>query len=323
MFASLEGGKRRPLDRALSGRAFSIDELACAAGAKVLRALRIETDRAESTRVQESELLFKLAQSAICHQINWDFLAERLGSLFDDPSVGAESLRVATARDVDTWLAGYHRPERVKATERAALLRDLGNVILHNYGGKAVNLFISARQQLYGTDGLLKRLDGFQAFREDPLKKKSNILVHEIVRDGVATFLNSEHIAPAIDYHIMRLYLRTGRVVPVHRETMDVLKQDSMPRQRLVTLLREAVSEALRLTALYSNLSIPEVNAFEWQIGREACDRRKPRCSVGNELFNQQFGFFSDACLYSGFCLAYADENWRMLREPDLRKSFY
>lgn len=46
MFASLEGGKRRPLDRALSGRAFSIDELACAAGAKVLRALRIETDRA-------------------------------------------------------------------------------------------------------------------------------------------------------------------------------------------------------------------------------------------------------------------------------------
>ena len=169
----------------------------------------------------------------------------------------------------------------------------------------------------------MERLDWFQAFREDPLKKKSNILVHEIVRDGVATFLDSEHIAPAIDYHIMRLYLRTGRVVPVHRETMDLLKKNSMPRQRLVTLLREAVSEALRLTALYSNLSIPEVNALEWLIGREACDRTRPRCNSGNLVFNEQFGFASDACLYSGFCLAYCDENWRMLREPDLKKSFY
>ena len=87
MFASLEGGKRRPLDRALSGRAFSIDELACAAGAKVLRALRIETDRANRRASRSQNYYFELAQSAICHQINWDFLAERLGSLFDDPGV--------------------------------------------------------------------------------------------------------------------------------------------------------------------------------------------------------------------------------------------
>ena len=130
MFVSLEGDRRRPLDRALSGRAFSIDELACAAGAKVIRAFRIGTNRTEAKRARESELLFRLAQSAICHQINWDFLSERLGSLFDDPRVDPQSLSVATARDVDAWLAGYHRPERIKAKERAALLRDLGSVIL-------------------------------------------------------------------------------------------------------------------------------------------------------------------------------------------------
>ena len=91
----------------------------------------------------------------------------------------------------------------------------------------------------------MARLDRFQAFRDDPLRKKSNVLVHEIVRDRIANFDNSTQIAPAIDYHIMRLYLRSGRVLPLHRETLDLLKKNSAPRPRLVKLLREAVSEAV------------------------------------------------------------------------------
>jgi hypothetical protein len=318
------GSSARPLlDRALAGRAFSIDALACAAGAQILRTLRPDDGQERLTRPLGSELLFRTALSAICHQINWDFLSERLSPLFDARGLDARGLSTTTARDVGGWLAGYHRPERTRVKERAALLRDVGATIIREFGGKAENLLEGSGRRLHGSDGFMARLDRFQAFRDDPLRKKSNVLVHEIVRDRIANFDDSTQIAPAIDYHIMRLYLRSGRVLPLHRETLDLLKKDSAPRPRLVKLLREAVSEAVSLTALYAGMSIPQVNSLEWQIGRSVCDRGRPNCSEGNVSIAARLGLASDGCPYAGFCRAFADKEWRLLREPNLMKSFY
>jgi hypothetical protein len=255
--------------------------------------------------------------------MNWDFLSERLSPLFDAKGRDARVLSTTTAREVNAWLAGYHRPERIKPKERAALLRDVGATIVREFEGKTENLLKGSGRRLHGLDGFMERLDCFQAFREDPLRKKSNVLVHEIVRDGIANFDDASQIAPAIDYHIMRLYLRSGRVVPIHPETLDLLKKDSAPRPRLVKLLREVVSEAVSLTAFYAAMSIPEVNSLEWQIGRDVCDRIRPNCSGGNVSIAARFGLTSDDCPYVGFCRAFADKEWRQLREPDLKKSFY
>ena len=318
------GRSTRPLlDRALAGRAFSVDALACAAGAQILRTFRLDVGQDRFTRPLGSELLFKIALSAICHQINWDFLTERLSPLFDEGRLVARVLSTTTARDVDAWLAGYHRPERTRAKERAALLRNIGTIIVQEFEGKAENLLKGSGRRLYGPDGFMERIDRFQAFGEDPLRKKSNVLVHEIVRDGIANFDDATQIAPAIDYHIMRLYLRSGRVLPLHSETLDLLKKDSVPRPRLVKLLRETVSDAVSLTALYAGMSIPEVNSLEWQIGRDVCERSRPNCSGGNVSIAERFGLAGDGCPYASFCRAFADKEWRLLREPDLKKSFY
>lgn len=325
MYGNLEfgSGARPPLDRALAGRAFSIDPLACSASAQILRSINIDGTHNPSVRPLESELRFRIALSAICHQINWDFLSERLSFLFDAETFEARDLSEATARDIDHWLEGYHRPERIRAKERAALLRDVGGTLFRDFGGRATNVIYGSGRRLYGPNGFLDRLDRFQAFREDPLRKKSNVLVHEIVRDGIASFDDEHQIAPAIDYHIMRLYLRSGRVIPIHQETLELLKKDCTPRPRLVKLLREAVSEAVALTALYSKMSIPEVNSVEWQIGREVCDRSRPKCLAGNGSITERFGLMDDKCPYGNVCRAFADPEWRALREPDLKKSFY
>jgi hypothetical protein len=324
-FASPEtAGDTRPvLDRALEGPAFSMDPLACAAGAQTLRKLRKQPEQMPFAGPLGPELLFRLSLAAVCHQINWDFLSERLRQAFRAEHVDARTLSTLTATDVDRWLAGYHRPERVKSKRRAALLRDVGTLILTDFQGKAELLLEGLASRLYGPDGLLHRMDRFQAFREDPLRKKTNVFVHEIVRDGIAKFEDSTRIAPAIDYHIMRLYLRSGRVFPLHNETLELLKRDCSPRPRLVKLLREAVSEALSLTSMYAGMSIPEVNALEWQIGREVCDRGNPHCTDGNSSLADRLGMTDGRCLFSGFCRAFADEDWRNLREPDLKKSFY
>jgi hypothetical protein len=90
-----------------------------------------------------------------------------------------------------------------------------------------------------------------------------------------------------------------------------------------VKLLRQAVSEALSLTAMYARMNIPEVNSLEWQIAREVCDRAHPHCTAGNTSLAERFGLESDRCPLTSFCRAFADKEWRRLREPDLKKSFY
>jgi hypothetical protein len=280
----LSSTSRSDFDRALAGRAFSVDEIACVSAAQVLQTLRVETPARESGRCLATELLYRISLAAICHTINWDFLAERLARAFDEGGIDSRVLCSVTARDVHAWLDGYHRPERIRAKERAAFLRDLGNGLLRGYSGDAARVLLESGGHLYGPGGFFERLDEFGAFREDPLRKKSNVLVHEIVRDHLATFQDQDKIVPAIDYHIMRLYLRSGRVVPLHRETFELLKRDSLPRPRLVKLLREAVSKAVSLTALYAKMSVPEVNGLEWHIGRDVCDRVRPGCTDVRQL---------------------------------------
>jgi hypothetical protein len=315
--------RRGDLDRALAGPAFAVDEMACAAAATVIRTLRIDGHAVPSRRSQEAELLYRISLAAICHSINWDFLSERLSLAFDDMKIDCTALAALTARNINSWLDGYARPDRIRASERAGYLRDIGSGLLERYSGSAVRLVSESAGRLYGQDGFLQRLDAFAAFVEDPLRKKSNLLVHEIVRDRVALFEDQNKIAPAIDYHIMRLYLRSGRVVPLHRETLELLKRASTPRPRLVKLLRQAVSEALSLTALYAQRSIPEVNGIEWQIGRDICDRANPNCAGVPASVQASLSSSGPLCPNAVFCRAYADMEWRMLKEPDLKKSFY
>jgi hypothetical protein len=314
--------RRNDSDRVLAGPAFAIDELACESAAQVLQSLTAPNpDVAEPSA--QTQLLYRICLSAICHQINWDYLALHLDQMFQRKRIDAAVLSTISARDIQASLKDYHRPERVRAPERAALLRNVGEVICNRYSGDATRLLTESASKLYGENGFMSRLDDFIAFNEDPLRKKANVLVHDIVRDGVARFSDESKIAPAIDYHIIRLYLRTGRVVPLHRSTMDMLKSDSAPRPRLVKLLRESVSEALSLTSLYAKLTIPEVNGLEWQIARDICDRTQPHCTGPQKSSAPSFLTNQGSCPNVSFCRAFSDAEWRSLREPDLKKRFY
>jgi hypothetical protein len=315
--------ERFDLDRALAGPAFSVDPTACSAAANVLKTLTVHTPSCSLRRPLSREILFRLAVTAICHKINWDFLSDRLGLAFDQLPLDATALAALSSRDIERWLDGYDKPERIRAKKRAALLRDIGKQLVHLYHGSAESLIRASDNRLYDKDGLVFQLDSFEAFREDPLRKKSNVLIHELVRDRVVRFKDEDKIVPAIDYHVMRLYLRTGRVVPLHTNTMDLLKSDSTPRPRLVKLLREAVAEALSLTALYARMSIPQVNSLEWQLGRDICERASPHCESVPPISQQRLGWSNNFCPNASFCQAYRSPEWRLLREPDLNKSFY
>ncbi|MCF4123880.1 hypothetical protein [Methylobacterium sp. SyP6R] len=320
---TLDMRRDRPLlDKALNGSAFGVDPVSCVAAARILVGIRAAHQNFELRRDYQTEILFRLSLGAICHQINWDFISKHLGLAFDEEGISAAYLANVTARDISRWFGTYHRPERLRAQERASLLRDLGTSLLRIWNGDIAKMLDDTEFNIQGSRGFLAQLDKFEAFREDPLRKKSNVIVHDLVRDKLVPFKDENSISPAIDYHIMRMYLRNGRVYPLHHETMLLLKGDSTPRPRLVKLLRQAVSEALSLTAFYAGMSIPQVNGLEWEIGREKCDRISPQCQIVGQLDEGQF-INKSICIYSEFCRAYSDPNFLSLREPDLKKSFY
>jgi hypothetical protein len=317
------------IDQLLGRNPFSIDETACYVAAQIIKPFRGDQTTAPWAKLKIGErFLFKLAFIAICHQINWDFLQSRMALhlLQNDGNDILEILRSVTAKEITTWLDGYSKPERIRAAERAGLLRDIAHVIANDFGGEPLAIYQRSAEKIDGRDGFITQLDHFQAFKEDPLKKKSNVLLQELTRERTLRFKDENSIRPAIDYHILRLYLRTGRVITSDIEIQERLKGAPDSRPRLVHLLREKVGEALDLTAFYSNLPVSEVNYIEWQIGRAICKIDAPACVTllrDPELDESVALLFDGACPYLNTCETCRAPDWRELKEPALKKSFY
>lgn len=320
---------RKEIGDILRFDAFSIDAIACKSAAEAIASYTAGVERAPWGNLpREIQLGFKLAFVGICHQFNWDFLQGRLASILleDGAAELVERIARASARDVQEWLSDYEKPERIEAAERARLLRDIGRKTITKLSGQPWSLVETAGYMIGGEKGFLEQLDIFDAFSADPLRKKSNILVQELIREGIVSFKDEEVVGPAVDYHIIRLYLRTGRVLPKHDELGVYLGRHPRPRERLVELLRSAVAEALRLTAFYANLSVPVVNYIEWQIGRGVCFNDRPGCldcNVAEDFDPEIRSLCNGPCVYAFFCKAFGSETWRELEEPRFRSTFY
>jgi len=223
----------------------------------------------------------ELLTVTICHQANWDKLhaivmdlaAEKLSQI--DP----RHLTQMSGIDFRRMFGGAYDADRIRTAERVRLLRATANAIETDTDGPRFDWLPAASVRLAGVAGLYDRLQQIEAFRGDPLQKKSRILVHDLLQFGLISVSDPENIAPAIDYHLIRLYVRTGRVFPVRIELLDRLTDQGTPRVEFHTDLRAAVEEAMTYSAGSAGIRIDQLNQIEWQIARSFCTRRSPRCN--------------------------------------------
>lgn len=319
----------RRIDQVLGGEGFFVDSMVCASAAENIKLYHADIEKAPWANLPLStQLTFKLAFVSICHEFNWDFMQNTLAKHLLEKESGRliDQLIKIDAKVLGKWLEEYPKPERIRGSERAALLRDFARKLSEHYGGDAGQIIELSGSCIAGENGFLARLDIFEAYGADPLRKKSNVLLHDLVRENIVRFHDEENIAPAVDYHIMRLYLRTGRVIPSSIEIANELKGKPRPRPRLVKLLRECVSEALKQTAFYAGLTVADVNYIEWQLGRAICLKDCPACQnqcFPGEVSEDVARLYQSSCPYIEFCEAYKDEGFRALREPNFKTSFY
>lgn len=291
------------------GKIFDIDAIACMQHAhKISSFSPIPLREQWHKQPLEDQLLFKIAFISICHQINWDYLQNKLYENLFSPRVSLlETIDGITSSTISSWLSDYPKKERVRAAERAKLIRNIATTVKAKFDGSPLKLYETLSTSTLQNKKFEEVMNSFEAYRKDPLKKKTNVLSHEITTEQIYTIPDLDFLEPAVDYHIMRIYLRTGRVIPKDESLFKYFKGTPNPRGYIVDQLRKTVSEAIKLTAHYANLNIAQINYIEWQLGRSTCTNENPRCQLPppNDLPTSILSLFHGQCPFSEHCTAH------------------
>jgi hypothetical protein len=269
---------------------------------------------------REKQLAAEVICASICQQLNWDFLRASVQTDMNREDAWWEPRRIefVTAQDVERILSGYKHPSRIRPNERAQMLRSLASLFSEGRDGYS-DVFSEQVDSSAGAARLIAILDSCTAFSEDTQRKKLQVLLHRLAKSGLVEGLESV-CEPAIDYHIMRLYLRRGEVSPVSHVGSQYIADGKSRTARTVAAVRSTVADALRVVAEQSNLSIPLVNTIEWWIGRSVCVRQNPDCELTGEASQWLRPMFK-RCPFSSSCVALNINNELLsVTEPELSK---
>ena len=154
--------------------------------------------------------------------------------------------------------------------ERLAQLHGVAEALLSDYEGQAMNIYCHAGGHLRGAGGIFERLGKIPHFA-DPLEKKAQLLVAQLDAEGVWPLEDPENLKVCMDYHAIRVALRTGIVEVTDPGLLIALKQKARVSDEINHLVRRVVSDACdRLVAL-SGVSVFEFDKWIWHLGRSCC----------------------------------------------------
>jgi len=135
---------------------------------------------------------------------------------------------------------------------------------------------------LLGKEGFLTKVNALTVFKEDPLHKKSNLLAHLAIRAKIIDITDEHCLEPAIDYHIMRIYLRTKRLLIKDNSISIILKNNGTFTNEEINELRSFIKNTMKFTCSNFNISMANLCFVDWVLGREFCHYDNPICKMKN-----------------------------------------
>lgn len=273
----------------------------------------------------ENRVACEVVCAAICHQMNWDYLRQAvLNKTREDESwLKGERLSGISEDEVASLFVGYENTERIRGKERCGILREVGGMVC-GVGGY-LPLFLDEGKRLLPIGVIRGRLRKCAAFSNDPKEKKLQLLLQKLSSyDGLQEL--SFHCRPAIDYHLIRCYLRRGLLFPTTKYAKEFMAAPSSGRKEgTVGSLRHLCCNLLEQIAWYTELDICTVNLIEWHVGRSVCIQGKPDC----HLENADAAWLKEKyrrCPFYGSCQAARNEDGGMLLHangPEYRGASY
>ena len=202
----------------------------------------------------------------------WDYLirasrrvVDAMASAEAMAAINGERLRAILSDDFDPANSTVDRVE-----ERLDQLHTVARVLLDSYDGQAMNLYSQAGGRIAGADGIFDRLRAMPPYA-DPLDKKAQLLVGQLDAAGVWPLEDPQNLKVCMDYHAMRVALRTGIVEVTDPGLLIALKQKAVVSDAINHTVRQAVSDACDVVVAESGVSVFEFDKWIWHLGRSCC----------------------------------------------------
>lgn len=264
--------------------------------------------------------------AAICHQMNWDYLRHAVfeKTCSDIEWVSPDSLSNISSASVTNLFSKYNKPERIRANERTVILRQVGN-LAKDHGGFS-NLFFDVNGSMLPEEQIHRNFYKCEVFSQDPEEKKLQLLFQKL--SNYTPFLQLAHFCkPAVDYHLIRCYLRRGLISPKNKLGKEFIFGSSGGRterkESTIGALRQLCSILVQRISSYTNLSINAVNQVEWHVGRSVCTEGMPDCNLENPDLTWLRAEYNKCPFYSSCCAAKYNHDLLYIEEPLYKGTSY
>ena len=155
--------------------------------------------------------------------------------------------------------------------------------MLRQFPGGYTALLEHANSSANPVATLLSALSGLPGYSSDPLAKKANLLA-VILAARPERFLDArdpENIAPIVDYHMMRLCLRTGLVgvqdPDLERRLSERVWVDTVEE----LAIRQATGRAILRLVEDTTCTVADIDGLFFRLGRTVClETSEPNCSA-------------------------------------------
>jgi len=249
------------------------------------------------------------------------FTARRMRSIRED------ELKALLSDDGDADRSTIDR-----VAERVGSLRDCARVLLRRFNGEIVRIYNVSEGYLIRKDGkgLINLLKNFRAY-SDPVEKKSFLLLLYLNESGIWKIKDLENLKIAVDYHIMRIALRSGIVNVVNDALASRLFRRNRVKESEDYEVRRAVREACSLLSKHSGHNVFEIDTMLWNMGRSCCFyehdpicnaticQKRDRCSFIKATDYSCLG----KCIFDGVCLGSREDRYRRLWETNIYTEYY
>lgn len=210
--------------------------------------------------------------------------------------------------------------------ERVSLFQDVASFVVEEFHGSFEELLYQTENKLNNQGkGYLEILSKMEAFK-DPLQKKSLFLLKLLADAGLYEIKNAREIEPIMDYHMMRVLLRTG-AVRIHDVQLQQQLIDRVPMED-ESDIRAMCVKAMKQIGLKSGHGVLKMNDFFWPLGRSCCNEVKLcvdlHCEKDPCSFEQVVALKShDRCVFADFCKGASDETYREIWQPVVKTHYY
>lgn len=268
-------------------------------------------------------ILAEVICAGICHQMNWDFLRDAIYKKTESNPEWLEpsSLQTIEVGDVFELLKEYGKTERIRAAERAAIIREIGRWASNFKPIESV--FLKSTYALLSEETIKNNLLQCNAFSKDPEEKKLQLLLQKLSDYPFLSQL-SDYCHPAIDYHLIRMYFRRGLIFGRTKYAKDYLENPLPERkEETVAAVRHLCSELVKSISDYTGLNVNSINQIDWHVGRTVCVQGKPDCEMQSDdgaWLKEKF----IVCPYHDTCVLRTNNgDYSKMQEPNYKGQSY